>query len=340
MQPTLDRARESIVRWGFKDAERLLAVARDGGAEPEHLAQVTRALSAAREAEKAACIQLDKGHNRELLTLEGLAQAEALLKEHPDSCQLRLLAAQFSGVLGRFADGLAHADKAVGLHDEQGQMQVMLRQFLEHTAKIAARDPWIEEPPFAEWRPVNGGQWRIEGPRQFRGRLMGMAQFGFAGLVNKAAGVLQAPYEVRVELELDTTQPAAYGGIILGLRDANNCLLVYLLHDTRIKDRLKHDPEKLKRFVELRGFAGDRALRYARWRNDRWEQIGDDIAVEFENSGGTRLSVTVGHGELAATVNGKTIQAVELSDPLDGRVGVLKWYDNVVGFRNFEWLKR
>jgi hypothetical protein len=78
-----------------------------------------------------------------------------------------------------------------------------------------------------------------------------------------------------------------------------------------------------------------KALRVARMAGGRW-QIMDQQVVLFPDSGWVRLSVAVDKDRVRVSVNGETLPDVRVTDPVDGRVGVLKFYDNVVGFRAFE----
>ena len=69
-------------------------------------------------------------------------------------------------------------------------------------------------------------------------------------------------------------------------------------------------------------------------RNGRW-QIIDQLLVAFPDTGWVDLALEVTPGGIQPTVNGATQRRIAVPDPVDGMVGVLKFYDNVVGFRRF-----
>ncbi|HBP21290.1 MAG TPA: hypothetical protein DEA08_26320, partial [Planctomycetes bacterium] len=148
----------------------------------------------------------------------------------------------------------------------------------------------LSPPPFERWQPYLGGLWSREGPDQVRGYLTGLGDFGLAGLLHREAGALLPPYRISVELELDCSRPTAFAGLLLGVRDASECALLYVFHQPGLFDRL--EPGKTAAQLRQRDGRWPKGLRWARLVNGRWRGLGQ-VIVSFPDEGWVELTVEV-----------------------------------------------
>jgi hypothetical protein len=155
-------------------------------------------------------------------------------------------------------------------------------------------------------------------------------EFQFAGLVNRDAGKRKAPYEVSVEIQLDCTLDRGLGGIVFGLQNSQDFLLVYLVHDLAQFDVPRERLKKMR--AELGNYP--KSVRCAQMVGGRWH-ILEWAPAEFPDAGWTKLTLNVDTDSVTPRIAGKTLARIPLSVPVNGRVGVLKFYDNIVGFRDF-----
>lgn len=325
-------ALREIAAWNFPAAKEALERARETGGSFSSIANAESELALARAEEKEVTTTQRRVYRRELRGGAALGEVERLLERHPGSTGLRVLEAELLAVHGRYdesvraLDALALRDPSFGKNSNHNQN----RAFLEAAAQTVRQASLRGSPPWKEWAPLEGGAWVQESPGQIRGAGFGLLEFQFAGLVNRAAGKTKAPYEVSVEIQLDCTLPQGLGGIVFGLQGSKDFLLVYLVHDL---SQFDVSPERLK---EMHAKIGDypKSVRCAQMVSGRWN-ILNWAPAEFPDAGWTQLALRVEADSVTPRIGGKDLARIPLSVPVNGRVGVLKFYDGVVGFRDF-----
>lgn len=320
---TLIAAERAIGRWDLRAAEEALLGAPRGAARDLLESGLLRARAALETAERQVERELRCMRAAEALELVG-----RLLAEHPGAARLHLLRSRALSWHGRFAAAKEAAAEAQRLSPDLrlGEAVQGLERLVRQTP------PGLSPPPFDTWQPYLGGLWSREGAEQLRGHLQGVGDFGLAGLLHREAGMRSPPYRVSVELELDCRRPTAFAGLLLGVRDAAECALVYVFHQPDLFDRL--EPGKTAAELRQRDGRWPKGLRWARLVNGRWRGLGQ-VIVSFPDEGWVELSVEVEGERIRPTVGGKTLDWLPLPGGLAGRVGVLKFYEDPVGFRRF-----
>ncbi|RMG08542.1 MAG: hypothetical protein D6731_21660, partial [Planctomycetota bacterium] len=333
VEALLERARELASEWDFGAAEGKLASAAEAGVDASRLGVVRRELDRARADEARVLGETVAIYRDALRPGEALAAVEAALREHPGSLELRRLRVHLLAEFGRFEEALAVLEEVaarspVGPSRQDAQRLRYLRAM--SAGGLGPSDPAV----WKEWSPHLGGHWRLEEGGVLRGRLVGLGPYGFAGLAHRGAGRLAPPYRLSVEIELDCTQQTAFGGLFFALERPGDGFLVYVYHCP--EDLPPGDEGVSPQSLREREGAWPKGLRYARLRDGGWELLQQE-RVRFPDTGWTRLEVEVEEGGFRATVQGVPAAPFATAAPLSGRVGVLKFYADVVGFRRFAW---
>ncbi len=328
----LEVALHEIDVWNFLAAKKAIERARVTEGSSSAIEMAESELARAQAEAKSVTRHQRLIYRQELRGNDALREIERLLKRRPGSAVLRIAQADLLAAHGRYDDAVAALDTALQLDPALAadDNHTGNRRFLDIAAETTKRAGLRGSPPWKDWAPLQGGRWVQELPGQVRGAGLGLIEFEFAGLVHRRAGKLSPPYEVSVEIELDCTLERAFGGIVFGLRDSSNFLLIYLVHDL---DQFEGSPARLEK---LHAQLGDwpKAIRCAQMVNGRW-QILDWAPTKFPDAGWTRLHITVEENSVTPRVGDTTLPRIPLSMPASGRVGVLKFYDNIVGFRDF-----
>lgn len=319
----LSEAERALVRWDLRGAEEALLRAPRGPEREALQLGLTRA--------RAALDAAERGLEAELKSLragEALEQVERLLAEHPDAARLHLFRSHALNWFGRFGEAAAALAEAQRLSPN-----LRLNELLGSLRELARlTPPDLGPPPFGRWQPYLGGLWSREGPDQVRGYLTGVGDFGLAGLLHREAGARVPPYRLSVELELDCSRPRAFAGLLLGVRDSGDAALLYVLNQPVLFDRI--EPGMSAADLRRRDGRWPKALRWARLVNGRWRGVGQTL-VSFPDEGWVELSVEVEGERIRPSVDGKPLDWLPLPGGLAGRVGVLKFYSDPVGFRGF-----
>ncbi len=328
------RAAAELDEWGFVAAERALEQAQAAGAEEADLASARARLARERaEEERLARSVLDR-YVRDLRGREALEEATASVARRPGSAELRRVAAHLLAVHGRYrqaSEALREAARRDTAADRRARL-ARQAEALRGVAPPVGREPSVEEDAlWAQWDPLEGAQWRLEEGGVVRGRGVGLGDFSFAGLLRRDPPAPAPPYTLSVEIELDTTRPTAYGGLILGAQGSGEAVLVYVLCDRQALERQAGiDLER----VRARQGAYPKALRVARLIGGRWQGIRQ-LEVAFPDVGWTSLEVRVEPGGVTPVVAGQVLERVAVPGPPAGRVGIHKFYDDATGFRRF-----
>ncbi|MGE0711146.1 MAG: protein kinase [Planctomycetota bacterium] len=318
----LERARRRIEAWDF-------AGARDarGALGPDEVTRFEEELRAAQEDERRAIAEVERMYQAELRGDESVAQTESLLRAHPGSLNLRIRLALGHVLLGRYREA-AELWAEVQRRDPSPKLArngAALRQM----AQSVRPEDLAGEAPWDEWAPLEGGLWRRR-DGVLRGSQLGMGEYSLAGLVRRGVE-LRRPFTLSVEIELDVSRITAYGGLAFGIRRSSDFALVYIFCD---RQRSPFEGESLEQARRRLG-VWPKGIRWARWVDGRWRII-DQQLLRFPDQGWTRLSVEVEGSKVRATVGEERLEPIDFgAQELDGRVGVLKFYDDVTGFRAF-----
>src|SRR5581483_4517444 len=208
--------------------------------------------------------------------------------------------------------------------EERHDLEISLARRTERAAGYA--------PPGDVWEPLQGGTWG-EREGELLGTGLGTGPFEFAALVRGDAPA-SARYRVSVEISLESGEPGAYAGIVFGAKNPSDFYLAYIFFDRTIEQEI--DPRELAKFKQETGVS-PKVIRLARMVGGKWQMRGNKV-VAFPDSGFVPVALEVAGGSaVKIEIDHKPAIELALDGPLDGRVGILKFYDTVARFRAWEW---
>ena len=263
---------------------------------------------------------------------ESLESLEVAAKDRPRSARVQKALALAHGLAGNGAEALAAEKRAVEIDEGTGSaFPPLLRRGLEHASGPAPPLPAGLSPLSSSWENFLGGTWG-ERDGVIVGTDSGVGEFQFAGLVRMDAPA-SPRYKVSVELELESGLPGAYAGIIFGARNPDDFYCAYIFFDRHDLDGMTE--EAVAGFRKKTGVY-PKFLRIAHMGGLEWRCLTQKT-LAFPDKGFVHFGVeATGGANLRVTIDDELIDG-ELDRDLGGRVGLLKWYDTVVKFRNWSW---
>jgi hypothetical protein len=265
---------------------------------------------------------------------EALALLEAAAKTRPSSAAIQAKLATVAALNGLVADAVEHEKVAARLDPSLPPcFSEETRVYLRESRALGARLPegW-DAPEASVWEPLHGAVWG-EKDDVLLGVGIGLGAFNLAGLVRRDAPA-SVSYKVGVEIEFQEGQDQGYAGIIFGARSPSDFYLAYIFHDP---DAIKRaaDPATIAKLQEKSG-TYPKMIRLARMVDGQWSMRENEV-IPFADSGFVPMTLSVdGGSSVKITVEGHRYEW-NLDRELDGRVGLLKFYDTGVKFRRWEW---
>lgn len=282
------------------------------------LEEATRAEQATIERARALLEGLDGGAARSML-------AEALAAT-PESGPLARALADVEADLGLFDDAARHAAEAARLDPSQA----LDPDDLEHVRVAARASPPGPPPPLEAWCPAWGGAWRLQdGVISGQGNGKGVYDLALLIAAEPAPGTSATLF---TELSLGQGAPGPYAGVVVGALGKGDLYLVYVFHDPE-HARASIPPPELEEHRRRTG-AWPKFVRVARILDGRWEHRSTQRAA-FPDSGWVTLAVELDGATLTPVVAGERLEPVRLERPLEGRVGLAKFYDTSARWRGF-----
>lgn len=295
--------------------------------EVEAIADVRLRVDEARRAEEAAVERAEAL----LGALDGrsaLAALEAALAGAPESGALQAALSRVQVDLGRFEDAVESAARAERLDPSQALEPARL-----DALRLLARTRAAGAPPTLDrWCPSRGGLWR-EDQGVITGEGEGLGEFSLATLIAAdAPDAAAAAASVSVDVSLVSGEPAPYAGVVVGARGRDDLYVVYVFHDPAYarSSLSQADIDEHRR----RTGAWPKFVRVARIHDGRWHHRGTQV-VDFPDTGWVSLEVELRGSDLTPIVAGRRGETVRLDRPLEGRVGLAKYYDTVARWRGF-----
>lgn len=294
-------------------------------AEIDAIASVRLRVDEAARAEEAA---VDRAEAL-LAALDGPAARSALetaLAAAPASGPVLAALSRVHADTGRYDEAVRCAVEAERLDPAQALDAARL-----DALRLLARDTAPGALPALErWCPAWGGVWR-EDQGVITGQGEGLGEFSLATLLAAGPGP-GADATVSVEVSLVSGDPGPYAGLILGARGKRDLYVVYVFHDPAVA-RSMIEPTELDEHRRRTG-AWPKFVRIARIEDGRWQHRSTQ-RVEFPDTGFVSLKVELRGTDLVPIVAGKRGDTVRVDRPVDGRVGLAKYYDTVARFRAF-----
>jgi hypothetical protein len=143
-------------------------------------------------------------------------------------------------------------------------------------------------------------------------------------------------YEASVEIALGSSH--AYAGIVFGARSPEDFLAAYIFYDEGAIRR-GMPKEAIAEFREKQG-CFPKVIRCARIVAGKWQFAGQAL-VTFPDEGFVPLTISCSGGSTAKiSVGAGSAGEFPFDRTLEGRVGVLKYYDTVARFRNWRCTPR
>lgn len=205
---------------------------------------------------------------------------------------------------------------------------------------IFQQDPLIKKDPFNPdpknpsrklWTPVLGGEWKVD-KNLIIGTGRGMGEFSLACL--RHSSKVYRYFELSVKLQMLSGTPGRYAGVFITEKDDYNKGLIYIADDDSVFQRYaQQDPEGYKKLIAQVG-KDVKILRFAFYLQGRWKHLRD-VILSFKRGSWVELKVRHYRGLLTVWVNGQ--KAAEMkTQPFEGSLGLIKYYDAEVKYRDFQ----
>jgi protein kinase-like protein len=311
-------------------AERALAVwAHERGREWASLAGSARPrlvdrIGRAEEEERALVKPLRSELHTKLSPRGILPRVQALLEAHPEAPQLRTCEGTLLLWLGQPRKALEALNRGA-----MGKHAVALRGAANENVGLQIPDTPSDAELHQDWDCYRGASWEWspeDGVLEAKGS--GLGPFGLSGLLERK-GPRSGSFQASVEIQFDPKEPDRYGGLLV-MKDARNGLLVYIYHGP------ESIPPQYQAQVAALGEGGATMLRVAYLLRGEWRPFTDDQVFPFNPKGWHQLQAKVVDGQLLeVSVDGQAATPIRLPVVAEGRVGVLKWYEHQLRYRNF-----
>jgi predicted Ser/Thr protein kinase len=270
---------------------------------------------------------------RELRVRAALDLLEPAARKSPRSPRLLRVLARALRAAGRAGEALEREEQCRALAPSLGSV------FDDEARSELKEAPRSPEPPGAGWSPLPaawemllGGSWGAKGD-ELLGAGSGVGVFELAALVRTDAPAASR-YRVSVEVALESGTPGPYAGILFAAKGPDDFYAVYVFND-RPQMEQALTPDEIAGFQRAKGVY-PKALRLARIEGGHWD-IREQGVIAFPDDGFGTLEVeVVGDRKVSVNVNGRKLETT-LDASLDGRVGLLKWYDTAVRFRGWHY---
>jgi len=265
---------------------------------------------------------------------EALELASDLVEREPLAAEAQFVLAQCEADLGLAQRSWERFRRACELDPE-------LTRWLDPTRSGWLRDYAAQQPGpggalTSRWRRAFGGQWELEPDGVVRGAGGGLGTYQLSALFDDEAP-RDASYRLEVEVERDPlgedAELRAYAGVILAARARDDFYTVFFVQNrSEAKSML---PAGAPGFREQFGVEPV-FLRITRQNGDQWEfPARGGALVPVQEGPWSRLVLEVQGSRLAAIVDGEPVFDLELERPLEGRVGLVKYYAHPFRYRGW-----
>ncbi len=206
---------------------------------------------------------------------------------------------------------------------------VRVQLALEAAERWRAESP-VEAPP--GWTQLLGGRWRVGPDAVFTADHWGLGPYMATVLLRDDAPAL--PARVSVEVRLDDATPSgmgSYAGLALGARASDDVVCLYLFRHTLdgfVQSEVESD-------YEARHGAPPTVLRLSWLRGGDFRILTSDLCPP-QREPWLQLEAELRADRLVVRVGGATIFDRPAPRALDGRVGLLKFYDHRIDFRGLQ----
>ena len=265
---------------------------------------------------------------------EALELASELVEREP-------LAAEAQFVLAQCEADLGFAERAWERFRRACELDPELTRWLDPARSVWLRDyaALHPEPGGAltpRWRRAFGGQWQLEPDGVVRGEGGGLGTYQLSALFDDEA-TRDADYRLEVEVERDPLGEdqalRAYAGVILAARARDDFYTVFFVQNRSEAEGML--PAGAAGFREQFGVEPV-FLRVTRQNGDGWEfPARGGALVPIQDGPWSRLVLEVDGSRLVANVDGERVLDLELERPLEGRVGLVKYYSHPFRYRGW-----
>jgi serine/threonine protein kinase len=269
-----------------------------------------------------------------------LAQAERVVAHWPDEALAHLALADALAEVGRWTEA-ERAYREAFQRDptlpNSGSVDPRRVGLVSRYATLWGDDR--VEPSPAGWEQVFGGCWALRDGR-IEVSQAGLGTYELTALLREEAPATPA-YRLEVEVNLNPRERAdqtPYAGVILGALARDDFFTLFLVRNRAETDRT------LSAVGGAAGYVAEHGVEPTLVRMTR--QIGSDWRFPAnqllppQRDAWIRLAVEVDGARLKAWVGGAPAVDVELARPLDGRVGLLKYYQHEIHYRGWRFESR
>lgn len=261
-----------------------------------------------------------------------LRRVQQELLRQPDAALLRSAEGVLLADHGQWRAAVAALEAATALDPTAGPTRETFEAIRERAVGAKPGAP-PGAPLWASWEPFLGGAWREVSPGVVAGSEPGLGMYSLCGLISRQERTRGDHYRLRVQLRLLSGQPGCYGGLILGARESEDFLAVYVFHDEH--DARRHfKASELERLRRQSG-AWPKFVRVGRVRQGEWSHVATQV-THFPDEGQVALEAVVEGQSLHVLVNGSPALETSLPFAPAGRVGLIKYYDSAIEAQGFE----
>ncbi|MCA8925313.1 MAG: hypothetical protein KDD82_26115, partial [Planctomycetes bacterium] len=269
-------------------------------------------------------------------TRRALPLAEALVARAPSERLPALLLAETQAELGRYDEAWAGFQRA--FEREPGLRQQLSSRRYQVLQAYAEQTSWRGEPLPARWEQALGGHWRVEPGGEVVGTGGGLGTYELTALFDREAPTAPG-YRLEVEVNRDPQGegPAlqAYAGVILGARSRGDFFTVFFVQNRRETDGMLAERGGAAAYRETHGVEPV-VVRVTHQDGPRWRFPAEGgRLVPPQRGPWSKLALEVDGSRLQAWVDGEPVLDLQLARPLDGRVGLLKYYVHEFRYRNW-----
>ena len=319
------RVEEAIEEWDFVAAERELSSSGEARTRLEHR------LRSARASEVEAAQEVRRLQLTELAALDAYQRLEGSLVRRPRSAALLMLRAELLIWLG-CPQGASGAIGAAGQGAASPRLDA-LRELNQQNVALGAPELSLKDALHETWDAYRGAAWSWDPETGLAlGRGQGLGIYGLSGLLSKESGRLRGRFALEAELRFEPER-GGYAGLQV-LQQAQDGLLIYLYDDPGSVCRALR--LSLDQVRERFGGSVPLGLRVAYLVNGEWRPFAEDQLFRRGEAEWHHLAAEVAPDVIRIRVDGEEAQPIRLPRAVEGRVGLLKWFDQTVSFRGFK----